>query len=125
MKLIEIIDKISITPKSQKLLFQLFEENRKFADIIKKSKSSEEANRAVYKWVMDWMKDGHKEAIEYFKYKKTGRKVYKALTWREVGAIRLLDYVNNAGRVFENLNKKIKESVSDPIHLVWIAFHHG
>lgn len=125
MNLIDIIDKITITPKSQKLLWQLFDENKKFAKIIKEAKSSEEANRAVYKWVMDWMKDGHEDAIEYFKNKKTGREIYKSLTWREVGAIRLLDYVNNAGRIFENLNKKIKESVSDPIHLVWSASHHG
>ncbi len=125
MYLLEIIDKISITPRAEKLLNQLLDENKQFAAFIINSSSPDEANKLVYKWVSDWMKDGHKDAWSYYKYKLKGREPYKALSWREVGAIRLLDYVDNAGRIFENLNKKIKQSISDPIHLVWIAYHHG
>lgn len=125
MHLLEIIDKITITPGAEKLLNQLLDENKQFSAIIKNAKTPDEANKMVYKWVSDWMKDEHKDAWNYYKYKLKGRETYKALSWREVGAIRLLDYVDNAGRVFENLNKKIKQSVSEPIHLVWMAYHKG
>ena len=125
MHLLEIIDKITITPRAEKLLNQLFDENKQFASLIINAKNPDEANKHVYKWVSDWMKDGHKDAWYYYKYKQKGREPYKALSWREVGAIRLLDYVDNAGRVFENLNKKIKQSVSEPIHLIWMAYHRG
>ena len=125
MYLLEIIDKISITPRAERLLNQLLDENKQFAAFIINTKSPDEANKLIYKWVSDWMKDGHKDAWDYYKYKLKGREPYKALSWREVGAIRLLDYVDNAGRVFENLNKKINQSISDPIHLVWMAYHHG
>jgi len=125
MYLLEIIDKITITPRAEKLLYQLFDENKQFAKLIIEAKDPDEANKNVYKWVSDWMKEGHKGAWNYYKYKSRGREPYKALSWKEVGAIRLLDYVDNAGRVFENLNKKIKQSVSEPIHLVWMAYHHG
>ena len=125
MYLLEIIDKITITPRSEKLLLQLFDENTYFAKLIKEAKDPAEANKAVYIWVSNWMKDGHSDAWAYFRYKKKGRKIYKDLTWQEVGAIRILDYITNAGRVFENLNKKIKQSISDPIHLIWMAYHRG
>lgn len=125
MYLLEIIDKITITPRAEKLLFQLLDENRQFAKLIIDAKNPDEANKNVYKWVSRWMKEGHDDAWNYYKYKSRGREPYKALTWREVGAIRLLDYVDNAGRVFENLNKKIKQSVSEPIHLIWMAYHRG
>lgn len=125
MYLLNIIDKITITPKAEKLLLQLLEENKHFASLIIEAKSPGAANKAVYKWVSDWVKNGHTNAWDYFRYNKRGRKVYHALTWREVGAIRLMDYVINAGRVFENLNKPIKQSISDPIHLIWIAYHKG
>ena len=125
MHLIDIIDRITITPRAGKLLNQLLDENPHFARIIKEAKNPHEANRAVYKWVSDWLKDGHDDAWDFFRYKKRGRKAYHELSWREVGAIRLLDYVDNEGRVFENLNKRIKESVSVPIHLVWTAWHRG
>ncbi|HUS87239.1 MAG TPA: hypothetical protein VMW76_08365 [Bacteroidales bacterium] len=125
MRLLDIIDRINIIPRSQKLLEQLFAENPEFAGIIRESKDPEEANKRVYDWVMAWMKDGHRNALDYFNYIVRGREAYDALAWREVGAIRLLDYVKNHRRVFENPNKKIKESVSDPIRIVWMGFHKG
>ena len=125
MYLLDIIDKITITPRSEKLLLQLFEENPYFEKLIKEAKDPAEANKAVYKWVSEWMKAGHDNAWDYFRYRKRGRKAYKDLSWQEVGAIRILDYISNAGRVFENLNKKIKQSISDPIHLIWMACHKG
>lgn len=125
MYLLDIIDKITITPKAEKLLLQLFDENKHFASLISNATSPEAANKAVYSWVYEWMKSGHDDAYAYYNYKKSGRKIYHDLTWREVGGIRLLDYVTNAGRVFENLNKKIKQSISDPIHLIWMAYHKG
>ncbi|MDX2413862.1 MAG: KamA family protein [Bacteroidales bacterium] len=125
MYLLDIIDRITITPKAEKLLLQLFEENKHFANLIREAQNPEEANLKVYAWVSEWMKAGHSGALEFYKYKTKGRKSYHDLSWREVGAIRLLDYIDNAGRVFENLNKTIKQSISDPIHLIWMAYHKG
>lgn len=125
MHLQKVIDNITISPRSNRLLKQLLDENPDFASIIKNTVSPLEANKRVYEWVMNWMADGHETALEYFQYKKRGREAFSELTWREIGAIRLLDYVNNAGRVFENLNKEIRQSVTDPIRIVWMGFHHG
>ncbi len=126
MNLIEKIEKINIPPQSVILLEQLMKENPDLKKIINSSQSTEEANKAVYDWVYEWLSGkGHEDAMKYFEYKIKGREAYEDLSWREVGAIRLLDYVRNAGREFENLNKKIPKSVSDPIRLIWLAYHSG
>jgi len=126
MNLLEKIEKINIPPRSVKLLEELMSENPELEKRIRNSESADEANRNVYDWVYEWLsKKGHEEALRYYNYETRGRKKYKALSWREVGAIRLLDYVKNAGREFENLNKKIPRSVSDPIRLIWLAYHKG
>lgn len=125
MHLLEKIEKINIPPRSVILLDRLMEENPGFKNIISESGTAREANKKVYEWVYGWLEDGHKDAIDYFRYKLRGREAYEALSWQEVGAIRILDYINNAGEEFENLNKKIKKSVSDPIRLVWLAWHNG
>ena len=126
MNLIEKIEKINIPPQSVILLEQLMKENPDLKKIINSSQSPEEANKAVYDWVYEWLSSkDHEDAMKYFEYKIKGREAYEDLSWREVGAIRLLDYVSNAGKVFENLNKKIPKSVSDPIRLIWLAYHSG
>ena len=125
MNLLEKIEKISIPPRSVRLLDQLMAENPELEKLISEAGSPGKANESVYNWVHAWLDDGHKDALDYYSYKSRGREAYEALSWREVGAIRLLDYIDNAGREFENLNKKIKRSVSDPIRLVWLAYHKG
>lgn len=126
MNLLEKIEKINIPPKSVILLKQLMKENPELKKIISNSGSAEEANKAVYDWVYGWLNgEAHRDAMKYYNYETRGREAYEALSWREVGAIRLLDYVRNSGREFENLNKKIQKSVSDPVRLVWLAYHFG
>lgn len=125
MTLLEKIEYIYITPKSSELLKQLLDENPRLKKIISSSENSDIANKKIYDWVISWLENGHEDALKYYRYETHGREAYYALSWREVGAIRLLDYVDNAGREFENLNKAIKQSISHPIRLVWIAYHKG
>ncbi|MEA1886727.1 MAG: KamA family protein [Bacteroidota bacterium] len=125
MSLLKKIKKINITPESVVLLKQLMSENPDLKNIISTSKSGDEANKLIYEWVYNWMKDGHEEALKYFENKTRGRQAFESLSWKEIGAIRLLDYVKNAGREFENLNKKIPVSLSDPIRIIWLAYHQG
>ncbi len=126
MNLLEKIEKINIPPKSVILLDKLMKENPELKKLISNSGSAEEANRALYDWVYGWLSgEEHKDAMKYYNYEISGREVYEALRWREVGAIRLLDYVRNSGREFENLNKKIQRSVSDPVRLIWLSYHSG
>ncbi|MFN2379179.1 MAG: KamA family radical SAM protein [Bacteroidales bacterium] len=125
MHLLKVIDNITISPRANRLLSQLMDENPDFASIIRNTVNPAEANKRVYEWVMNWMADGHDKAMEFLQYKISGHEALSRLSWQEIGAIRLLDYINNAGRVFENLNKQIKQSVTDPIRIVWQGYHHG
>ena len=125
MNLLKVVDNITISSRASRLLTQLIEENSDFSEIIKSSVNPAEANKRIYEWVINWLADGHDLAMEFFQNKISGHEAFSQLTWKETAAIRLLDYVNNAGRIFENLNKRIKQSVTDPIRIVWQGYHHG
>ena len=44
------------------------------------------------------------EAFKFYKNEHVGRRIFESLKWRDYAAIRLLDYIDNAGREFEDLN---------------------
>lgn len=83
-----------------------------------------EALVGVKNWVMDILKKSP-EALKYYQNKAEGRKTFEALTWRDYAAIRLLDYIDNAGREFKDLNLRGEVVVSNPIKLIWLAVTYG
>ena len=42
-----------------------------------------------------------------------------------MAAIRILDYIDNAGREFDDQNLRGEMAISNPIHLIWLAVTHG
>ncbi|MCP5048488.1 MAG: KamA family protein [bacterium] len=63
--------------------------------------------------------------MKYYKNENTGRKDFETLNWQDYGAIRLLDYVDNAGRQFVDTNIRGQLAVSNPIKLIWLAVTYG
>ena len=53
------------------------------------------------------------------------REAFEALSWSDYAAIRLLDYVDHAGRQFLDLNLRGEVAVSTPIRQLWLAVNHG
>ncbi len=53
-----------------------------------------------------------------------GRGIEK-LTWKDFAAIRILDYIDNAGREFDDLNLRGEKAISNPIQLIWLAVNFG
>ncbi len=47
------------------------------------------------------------------------------LKWRDIAAIRILDYIDNAGLKIKDLNIKGDIAISNPIMLLWQAVNHG
>ena len=117
------ISKITIPPVSFRLCRQLLDENHDLSIIIKTSKTPEEANSRLMKMILDWFEGGHQEALKIAKGKLTDRKAVLRITWQETAAIRIYDYLINAGKEYENLNKRIQVSVNDPFIIVWMAWH--
>lgn len=120
----EYLDKIAISVKSHKLLKILLEENPILEKIMRNSKNETEALFGIKNWVLDELKS-NSAAFKYYNEEISGHKAFKALLWRDYAAIRILDYIDNAGREFIDLNLRGKIAVSNPIKLIWLGVNRG
>lgn len=118
------LDQIAITVKSHKLLKKLLKENPKFEEIMRNARNETEALIGVRNWVLGYLKQ-KPIAYEFYKHTKQGREWFKQLTWQDYAAIRILDYIDNAGREYEDLNLRGEIAISNPIKLIWLAVNFG
>jgi lysine 2,3-aminomutase len=125
MPTIKELDKIAISVKSHKLLSQLLKENPRLDEIMSNSKNDIEALVGVREWVLEEMKYNSPEALEYYHGKTKGHQAFKSLKWRDYAAIRILDYIDHAGKEFPDLNLRGEMAVSNPIKLIWLAVMKG
>lgn len=118
------LDKIAINPKAHKLLKQLLNENPKLEEILHNASNEIEALVGVEEWVTVIL-ESNPDAANYYKDDHEGRKSFESLKWRDYSAIRLLDYIRNAGREFEDQNLRGEIAVSNPIKMIWLAVKFG
>ena len=118
------LDQIAITVKSHKLLKKLLKENPKLEEIMRNARNETEALIGVRNWVLGYLK-GKPIAYEFYKRTKKGREWFEQLTWQDYAAIRILDYIDNAGREYEDLNLRGEIAISNPIKLIWLAVNFG
>ena len=118
------LDQIAITVKSHRLLKKLLKENPKLEEIMRNARNETEALIGVRNWVLGYLKQ-KPVAYEFYKRTKKGREWFEQLTWQDYAAIRILDYVDNAGREYEDLNLRGEIAISNPIKLIWLAVNFG
>ena len=94
------LDKIAISVRSHKLLKQLLTENHKLEEIMRNSCNEIEALEGVRNWIMSILRNST-QALKFYKNEYEGRKTFESLKWCDYAAIRLLDYIDSAGREFE------------------------
>ncbi len=118
------LDKIAITVKSHKLLKELLNENPLLEEIMRNARNETEALIGVKNWVMEELIK-NPDAYKFYKKDVKGRKFFEKLKWNDFAAIRLLDYIDNAGREFKDLNLRGEKAISNPITLIWLAVNYG
>ena len=118
------LDNVGINVKAYRLLEQLLGENPRLEEIMRSSKNEVEALVGVRRWVEETLED-RPAALKFRESEYPSREDFDALGWSDIAAIRLLDYVDNAGREFEDLNLRGERAVSNPIHDLWLAVIHG
>lgn len=121
----DTLDKIAINAKSFAILSQILNENPYLAEILKAANTLEEALSSVKSWVLQYFEFNPK-AYGYFKGEFKGVNALAELHWRDIAAIRLLDYIEHSGRIFIDPNIKIrKHTVNNPIKVLWLAIKKG
>jgi len=118
------LDKIAITVKSHRLLKALLKENPKLEEIMHGSKNETEALVGIKNWILEMIKD-KPNALKYYEKGSVSGISFKSLGWSDIAAIRILDYVDNAGREFIDLNLRGQLAVSNPIKLLWLGVNKG
>jgi len=118
------LDHIAITVKSHMLLKELLKENPQLEEIMRNARNETEALIGVRGWVSGILEQ-NPAAYEFYKKKIHGRNAFEKLTWKDFAAIRILDYIDNAGRKFDDLNLHGEKAINNPIKLIWLAVNYG
>ncbi|MBN1827956.1 MAG: KamA family protein [Deltaproteobacteria bacterium] len=120
----EELDKVAISVKSHKLLEQLLKENPKLKMIMLNSKDATEANLGIRSWVLKELQD-RPAAMKYYRGEAANHETFLELSWSDYAAIRILDYIDNAGREFVDLNLRGAPVVTNPFKQIWLAVTNG
>jgi len=120
----ELLDQIAIDVKSHRLLKQLLQENKPLEEIMRGSRNETEALVGLRNWVLGAI-ENRPAALRFYESEQPTRELFDGLEWRDFAAIRILDYIDNAGRTFPDLNLRGEIAVSNPIKLIWMAVVHG
>ena len=118
------LDKIAINVRSHKILKEIFKENPLLDEILRNAVNETEALEGVRRWVLNRLSTSP-AALKYYRREKTDHQTFISLKWSDMAAIRILDYIDNAGIEIEDLNLKGEIAISNPIMLLWQAVNHG
>ena len=83
-----------------------------------------EALIGVRNWVRGEL-EANPAALAFYRSEHNDREALEELRWQDFAAIRILDYIDNAGREFEDLNLRGQIAVNNPIKTIWLAVTHG
>jgi lysine 2,3-aminomutase len=118
------LDQIAISVKSHMLLRKLLKENPILDEIMRNARNETEALIGVRNWILEELKK-HNDAYNFYKRDTIGREAFEKLEWKDFAGIRILDYIDNAGRKFDDLNLRGEKAISNPIALIWLAVNFG
>jgi len=118
------IEKITISTKSHRLKRTLLDENPGLEYIFTKAHDLEEALDDLRTWINSFLKE-RKTAWNFYRCKDDSRQAFEDLTWKEVAAIRILDYIDHTGLKVEDLNVGEELCTVNPFLPLWLAIRKG
>ncbi len=125
MKNIPIVtDHHPVSPHAIKVLAKLLKENPEIEQAIMQSDNPEQFFDSIRQMANDYLSD-RPDAMAYYRGAAGGREAFARLSWQDYAAIRIMDYLDNAGRKLNDQNLKGREVVSDPFRMLWLAVRDG
>ncbi len=110
--------------KTEELLNVLLKENPKINNILQEANNTEEIHAKIKELIDDYFKSNPKTKSFYLE-EDCGREAMERLTWQDYAAIRIMDYIDNAGKAYKDLNLRGKEISSNPFKMLWEAVKNG
>jgi len=117
-------ESVKIDPRSERILKQLLEENPDLYHILSESDDEKEVYASLRKWILDQI-DEDSIALKYYSREITGQDAFRKLKWKELGAIRILDYIDHEGMEYDDPNLRGERYYNHPIRTLWLAVNQG
>ena len=124
MKPITLLDKIAITVHARRILQIILLENPTLEKILHFSANETEALNAVRNWILPKLKK-NPIAEEFYMSEKHNIELVTLLSWENLAAIRILDYINHAGDEYPDQNIGGEIAITNPIKMLWLATNFG
>ncbi len=119
-KLLQSAINLDISETTKELIHQLFDENPHLKTLLDKSKSATHFQNLIEDWLFEYLQK-NPLSRDFYEGKIHGFENLKQLEWKDYAAIRILDYISNSGREFEDLNLRGRKIVSEPFVLLYKA----
>lgn len=121
---IKNLDRVAISVKSHRLLKTLLQENPRLEMIMQYSKTEVEALLGVRNWVMETLTE-NRAAMDFYRSGGSDSQGYRHLSWADMAAIRILDYIDHAGMEYCDQNLRGEMAVNNPMKMLWLAVNLG
>ncbi len=118
------LDKVAINVYSRKILHTILEENPVLERILRKSTTEKEAARSVRDWIQPMLKRNPAAESFYFSVEHN-HELFQELDSRDFAVIRLLDYIENSGKSFDDQNLQDEPAETNPVKMLWLATNKG
>jgi len=117
-------NKVAISLKSYRILAKILDENPLLAKILSQSKNETEAMLEIRALAFSVL-EKNEHALAYYKRELNGRQAFEKLEWCSIAAIRILDYIDYAGKKYVDLNRKGELITNNPMKYLWLAAKDG
>ncbi len=97
---------------------QLISENPRLASILAEAGTIKDVRRRLREWMESELMNSP-EARTFYKSPTIRRLLYESLRWNEIAAIRILDYMDHAGRNFHDPNLRKAQVVTRPFGVLF------
>jgi lysine 2,3-aminomutase len=115
-------ESINLQPNILNIVRKIIKENPFLVQIFKKADTYEEAKNRLRHWLTEYT-DQHPAITIYLR--NSNSYSLSRLSWPEIAAIRLTDYIENEGRSFTDPNLQNTRVINQPIKHLWLAIRYG
>ncbi len=121
---LEDLEKMTINPKSHRIMRKLFRENPRLKDIYDTCIDDTSIMDKIREWMMELMRD-RPIAWAYYQGTPADHQVFRQLDWSDFAVIRILDYLDHSGERYSDLNLRGAYSVNSPFRILRQAYRKG
>ncbi len=122
-KLSHIINDKDIATNKKSLFHILLKENTKLHDFILGSDNVNEYIEKLKNWMKEYF-DNHPKAKAYYHNKTSGEKALHSISWNNLAAIRIADYLEYSGKEFVDPNNNNEIVTNQPFHIIYGDYHN-